>query len=129
MTRIFQITMIAVALVPFALGVMNLIGGAAAFVPPDIVTPEFDGQMRFYAVWFMFPLFISIWAVRNMDIAGPVLLIAFGTMALGGAARVSSFFLVGIPDPTAIVAAVVELATLLFVPWHRAVIGRNMALA
>ncbi len=69
----------------------------------------------------MFPFFNTVWIVRNLDIAGPVLMISFGRMALGGFARFSSMVNVGMPEPEMIGAAAVEIATLLFIPWHRAV--------
>jgi hypothetical protein len=40
-------------------------------------------------------------------------------------ARLYSMLDVGVPEPAMIGAAVVEIATLLFIPWHRAVIRRN----
>lgn len=127
MRRTLQITMIVLSLVPFSLGVMSLINGAAQFLPPEAIFPEIDNQLRFYSVWFMFPFFITIWIVRNLDIAGPVLAISFGTMALGGLARIYSMIDVGMPEPTVIIATAVELGVLLFIPWHRAVVRRDPA--
>lgn len=125
MRRTLQITMLILSFVPFSLGVMNLVNGAAQFLPSNEIFPEIDSQLRFYSVWFMFPLFITIWIVRNLDIAGPVLMISFGTMALGGLARIYSMLDVGMPDPVMVGATAVEIATLLFIPWHRAVIRRD----
>jgi hypothetical protein len=89
MRRTLQITLIIVAAIPLILGLLNLSGGAAAFVPPEAVSPSLDSQMRFYAVWFMLPFFVTIWIVRNLDVAGPIMLITFGTMALAGCARIA----------------------------------------
>lgn len=126
MRRTLQITMIAVAAIPFILGVMNLIGGAAAFVPPEAISPSLDSQMRFYAVWFMLPFFLTIWIVRNLDVAGPVMLITFGTMALAGCARIFSAMEYGMPDPRMVAAIVIEIGVLLFIPWHRAVMRQSL---
>ena len=121
MRRTLQVTMLVVATIPFVLGVMNLIVGAAQFVPEDALTPSLDSQMRFYAVWFMLPLFITIWIVRNLDIAGPVMAITFGTMALAGLARIFSAYQYGLPEPAMIGATAIEIGVLLFIPWYYAV--------
>ncbi len=126
MKRALQIMLIIVAAIPFVLGVRNLIGGAAAFVPPEAITPALDSQMRFYAVWFMLPLFITIWIVRNLETARPVMQITFGTMALAGCARIISALQYGMPEPTMIVAIAIEIGVLLFLPWHRAVMRRSL---
>ena len=129
MRRTLQITMLILSFVPLLLGLMNFINGAGQFLPPEAIFPEIDNQLRFYSVWFMFPFFITIWIVRNLDIAGPVLMISFGTMALGGFARLYSMVDVGMPEPGMIGAAAVEIATLLFIPWHRTVVRRTGAAA
>ena len=129
MRRTLQWTMLVLSFVPFMLGVMNLVNGAGQFLPPDAVFPEIDSQLRFYSVWFMFFFFITIWIVRNLDTAGPVLTIVYGTMALGGLARLYSMSQVGVPEPAMIGATAVELATILFIPWHRAVIRKGQAAA
>lgn len=125
MRRALQISMLTLAFVPFLLGVMNFLNGAGQFLPEDQIFPEIDSQLRFYSVWFMFFFFITIWIVRNLDTAGPVMMIVYGTMGLGGVARLYSISQVGAPDPMMIGATVVELATPLFILWHRAVIRRT----
>ena len=125
MRRALQISMLTLSFIPFLIGVMNLLNGAGQFLPADAIFPEIDSQLRFYSVWFMFFFFITIWIVRNLDTAGPVMIIVYGTMGLGGLARLYSIVLVGTPDPTMIGAMAVELATPLFILWHRAVIRRS----
>lgn len=122
MRRALQISMLTLSFIPFLIGVMNFVNGAAQFLPPDQIFPEIDSQLRFYSVWFMFFFFITIWIVRNLDTAGPVLMIVYGTMGLGGLARLYSMSQLGAPDPVMIGATVVELATPLFILWHRAVV-------
>ena len=122
MRRTFQIALLVAAFIPFALGVMNLIGGAALFVPPEDVTARLDSQMRFYAAASMLPFFIAIWIVRNLDAAGPVLMITLLTIALTGIARLYSVTQYGLPGPEMIAAIVVEIGVILFIPWHRAVV-------
>ena len=47
MRRTLQITMLVLSfVVPFLLGVMNLINGAGQFLPPDAIFPEIDNQLR-----------------------------------------------------------------------------------
>ena len=125
MRRGLQITMVVVAAIPLALGIMNLIGGATAFVPSEHVNANLDNMLRFYAVWFTAVFFLTIWCVRNLDIAGPVMRIMFFVMAAGGLARVFSMTQVGLPDPPMLGATAVELGVLLFIPWHAAVMRRQ----
>lgn len=125
MRRSLQITMLVVAAVPLALGTLSLVLGAGQFLPADQVTASLDNQLRFYAVWFTVVFFLTIWCVRNLDIAGPVMRIMFVTMALGGLARVFSISQVGLPDPPMIGAAIVEIGVLAFIPWHAAVMRRS----
>ena len=127
MRRTFQIALLVTAFVPFILGVMNLVGGAALFVPPEDVTARLDNQMRFYAVASMLPFFIALWIVRNLDVAGPALTITLTTTALTGIARLYSVTQYGLPGPDMIGAVVVEIGVLLFIPWHRMVVRKPKA--
>ncbi|MEM6616221.1 MAG: DUF4345 domain-containing protein [Pseudomonadota bacterium] len=127
MKRALQITMLTVAAVPLMLGIMNLIGGAAAFVPPEHVNANLDNMLRFYAVWFTLVFFLTIWCVRNLEIARPVMVIMFSVMALGGVARLFSMTQVGLPDVPMLVATAVEIGVLGFIPWHAAVMRSSDA--
>ncbi len=118
MRRSFQIALLVVAFIPFALGALSLIGGAARLLPEDLVTARLDSQMRFYAVYSMLPLFITIWIVRNLDIAGSVLMIILGATALAGMARLYSATHYGMPEPAMMGAIILEIGVLLFVPWY-----------
>ena len=122
MRRALQISMLTLSFIPFLIGVMKFVNGAGQFLPSDQIFPEIDSQLRFYSVWFMFFFFITIWIVRNLDTAGPVMMIVYGTMGLGGLARLYSMSQLGAPDPVMLGATVVELATPLFILWHRAVV-------
>lgn len=121
MKRTLQVTLLIVAAIPLALGIMNFILGAGQFVSPDQINANLDSQLRFYAIWFTAVFFLTIWCVRNLEIAGPVLQIMFVTMALGGVARLYSISQVGTPDPTMIGATIIEIGVLAFIPWHAAV--------
>lgn len=125
MRRALQIAMVVTASAPLVLGLMNLFAGAEAFVPPEHVNANLDNMLRFYAVWFTAVFFLTIWCVRNLDIAGPVLRIMFIVMAAGGGARIFSMTQFGLPDPPMLAATAVELGVLIFIPWHAAVVRRN----
>lgn len=125
MRRALQVSMLTLAFVPFLIGVMNLLTGAGQFLPPEQIFPEIDSQLRFSSVWFMFFFVITICIVRNLDTAGPVMLIVYGAMGVGGLARLYSITQVGAPDPTMIGAMGIELATPLFLLWHRAVVRQT----
>ncbi|MEP0068693.1 DUF4345 family protein [Pyruvatibacter sp.] len=122
--RSFQIALLVVALIPFVLGIMTLMGGAARFLPEEVVTARLDSQLRYYAIYSMLPLIMSIWIVRNLEIAGPVLLITLGATALGGAARLYSATQYGLPEPAMLGIIVFEIGVLLFLPWYRLVMRR-----
>ncbi|MEL6234541.1 MAG: DUF4345 domain-containing protein [Pseudomonadota bacterium] len=123
MRQTFQITLLSVALIPFVLGAMNFVGGAAAFVPADEVTARLDSQMRFSAIWSMLPFFITLWIVQHLERAGPVLVMTLGATALAGLARAYSATQYGLPEPFTLGIIVFEIGVLLFIPWHRRVIA------
>lgn len=125
MRRSLQITMLVTASIPLMLGIMNLLNGATGFVPPEHVNPNLDNMLRFYAVWFTLVFTLTVWCVRNLDIAGPVMTIMFCTMALGGMARIYSISQVGLPDVPMRVATGIEIGVLLFLPWHAAVMRQG----
>lgn len=119
----FQTTLLLVAALPFSLGLMNFLGGAAAFVPEDVVTPRLDSQMRFSAIWSMLPFFLTLWIVRNLERAGPVLAIILIATALAGMARLYSATIYGLPTPLTAGIIAFEVGVLAFIPWHRRVIA------
>ena len=127
MRRTLQVTMLIVAAIPLVMGAINFSLGASHFVPVEHINANLDNQLRFYAVWFTVVFFLTIWCVRNLEIAGPVMKIMFVTMALGGAARVFSMTQFGLPDPPMIVGAAIEISVLAFLPWHAAVVRRSRA--
>lgn len=125
MKRPLQITMLVVATIPLIIGLINFILGAGRFVPTEQITANLDNQLRFYAIWFTTVFFLTLWCVRNLEIAGPVMRIMFTTMALGGVARLYSMSQFGLPDPPMLVATVLEIGVLAFIPWHAAVMRKR----
>ena len=125
MRRALQITLLVVAGIPLVIGVLNLVLGAGRFVAAEQITANLDNQLRFYAVWFTAVFFLTVWCVRNLDIAGPVMAIMFSTMALGGLARIYSMTQFGLPEPPMLVATAIEIGVLGFLPWHAAVMRRQ----
>ena len=71
MKRGLQVSLLVVGVIPLALGIMNAVLGAAAFVPTDAVSANLDSQLRFYGVWFTLPFFLALWMVRNIETCGP----------------------------------------------------------
>ncbi|MEM7596128.1 MAG: DUF4345 domain-containing protein [Pseudomonadota bacterium] len=118
MERLLKIALVIAGVIPLILGVINFAGGAKApWLPPDIATASVDNQLRFYAIWFTAPFFLSIWMVRNLDRALPIAAILFSVMALGGLARLYSITQYGLPEPGMIVGMVIEISFVLFIPW------------
>jgi|GEM_PF-2061250 len=127
MRRAFQITLLVVASLPFLLGLMTLFAGGARFVPEEVVTAQLDGQLRYYAVYSMLPLLMSIWIVRNLEIAGTILLITLGATALGALARLYSATQYGALEPATMAIVAFEVGVLVFIPWYRLVVRRAHA--
>ena len=125
MKRTLQVAMLITATIPLILGVANFFLGAAQFVPDEEITPNLDNHLRFSAVWFTVVFFLTVWCVRNLEIAGPVMRTMFIVMAFGGLARLFSILFVGMPDPPMIVGMIIEIAVLAFIPWHSLWLKRN----
>lgn len=125
MRRTFQITLLLVAFIPFLLGSMALFEGAARLVPGDLITPELDGQIRFWGIRSMLPFFLTIWIVANLEKAYAVLVIILVATAAGGLARVISAILYGAPEPAMVGVIVFEIGVLLFIPWYHLVVQRT----
>ena len=119
MVRTLQVALVVAGIIPLILGIMNFLEGASAPWLPDAPrTANADNQLRFYAIWFTAPFFLSIWMARNLDRAAPIAVIVFGVMCLAGFARLYSVVQVGWPDPPMIGAMIVEiLFIVIFVPW------------
>ena len=126
MRRSFQVALLLAAFLPFLLGAMTLIQGAARFVPADTITAAFDGQVRFWGIRSMLPFLISIWIVRHLEAAGTVLYILLAATAAGGLARGVSILHYGPPEPMVLGILAFEVCVLLFIPWHRAVLRQEM---
>ena len=119
MRRSFQIALLIVAFLPFALGLLTLTQGAVRFLPAQDVTASLDNQLRFYSVLSLLPFLLAIWIVRNLEQAQPVLMIVLGATAFAGIARIVSISQHGMPEPGMISAIFIELGVLLFIPWYR----------
>ena len=122
MKRAFQIVLVLSNIVPLVTGTLVALSGAAFFFPAEAVSTDFAAQVRVYAIWFTAVFFLCIWIARNIEISGPVLRIVFVLMPLAGASRM--YTMVSLEDfpPSVVVAAVIEMATVLFIPWHALVV-------
>ncbi|MEM6619563.1 MAG: DUF4345 family protein, partial [Pseudomonadota bacterium] len=110
MRLLFQTVFLCVAFVPFALGALSLIQGASRLVPPDLVTAQLDGQIRFWGIRSMLPFLLALWIARNLDRAYGVLAIVLGATAAGGIARAMSAYLYGSADPALVATISFEVA-------------------
>ena len=125
MKRAFQIVLVVSNLVPLLMGIAVAINGASFFVPAEVITASFEAQIRVYAIWFTGIFFLSVWMAFNLESCGLVLKIVFVLVAVAGVSRLYSMISMGeFPTSTAI-AAVIEMATILFIPWHAYVIRKE----
>lgn len=118
MKRSLQITMLVLATIPLVRGILNFLAGAGGVVPADQITVDLDSQLRANGIWFTVVFFLTIWCIRNLEIAGPVMRIMFIIMALSGVARLYSLVTFGAFDPESVVAVTIEIGVLAFIPWH-----------
>lgn len=125
--RLFQAALIVLNLVPLFTGILAAILGASLFVGPDQITTDFDAQIRVYGIWFTANFALCLWMAFNVDICGPVLKIVFCLMALAGLSRVYTMLAAGEFPTTTLVAAIVEIALIGFIPWHRHVLRQVQA--
>lgn len=126
MKKSFQITLGIVGVIPLALGLLQLINGAAMFLPVGHVGPNIDSQIRFGSIWFMAAAFISWWLIPRVDQRqySPIFRIMFLTMAGAGVARLVSMYLVGAPDPQVFGAIMLEISLVLLIPWQSMVVKK-----
>lgn len=118
MKKAFQITLVVSNMVPLLTGILALTSGASLFVSDDVITADFDAQIRVYGVWFTAIFFLSVWIAFNIETGGTVLKIVFILMAVAGVSRIYSMVSLGSYPVTTAIAAAVEIATLAFIPWH-----------
>ncbi|MEM6626866.1 MAG: DUF4345 domain-containing protein [Pseudomonadota bacterium] len=124
MKTAFQIVLIVSNIVPLLTGILVALNGAAFFVDADAIDVGFDAQIRTYAVWFTGIFLLSVWIAFNIEIAGPVLKIVFTLVALAGLSRVYAMYSLGSYPPRTVVAAGIEIFTLIFIPWHAYVLKK-----
>lgn len=117
--RMFQIVLVVSNLVPLITGLLVAVFGVSLFVPLEHVEVDFAAQVRVYAIWFTGVFFLCVWIARNMAISGPVLAILACLIALAGASRVYTMVTLGDYPTSTVIAAVVEMAVIVFIPWHR----------
>ena len=118
MKRVFQIVLVASNLVPLMTGILVAIGGISFFAPDGVIDASFEAQIRVYAIWFTAIFFLCVWMAFNIETCGPVLRMVFVLIALAGASRVYSMVSLGVYPTSTAIAAAVEMATILFIPWH-----------
>ncbi len=118
MKKVFQIVLVVSNLVPLMTGIAVAVNGASFFVPNDVIGASFEAQIRVYAIWFTAIFFLSVWMALNVETCGPILRIVFVLIALAGVSRLYSMVSLGAYPTSTVVAAVVEIATILFIPWH-----------
>lgn len=73
MKRALQSTMIVLASIPLVRGVMNAVAGANGVVPAEQVTVDLDSLLRANGVWFTVVFFLTVWCVRNLEMAGSII--------------------------------------------------------
>lgn len=125
MKRILQIALVLGALGPLVIGISSFMAGAAGHLPAGEIPIQLDAHLRALSIWFTVAFFLIVWGAFNLDNAAPVFYIVFVLMALSGVARFYSMWSVGEFDSRTVVAASVEVGTLIFIPWYISTMRRN----
>lgn len=125
MKRAFQVVLVASNLVPLLLGVAVAINGVTFLIPDQQIETSIAAQIRVYAIWFTGIFFLSVWIAFNFETSGPVLRIVFVLVALAGLSRLLTMVGSGDFPTSTLVAAIIEMATILFIPWHSYVLRKS----
>lgn len=118
MRRLFQIVLVGSNLVPLILGIAVAINGVSFLLPDQQVGADIAAQIRVYAIWFTGIFFLSVWIAFNIETSGPILKIVFALVASAGASRLFTMFSLTVFPTSTMIAAIIEIGTILFIPWH-----------
>ena len=111
--------LVGLNLIPLTTSLLAAFTGAALFVPEGQITVDFDAQVRVYGLRFTAILFLSLWMAFKVEACGPMLKIVFSLVALACALRIYAMFAMGEFPISTLIGAIVEIAMLGFIPWHR----------
>ncbi len=124
--RSLQITLGALAAIPFASGLAGAVLGTAALPGTRVaVPPEVDSQYRYTSAVYA-AVGPVIWsALPRVEREAPLLRAVSGTLFLGGAARVLAWRTAGRPHPVLVGATALELlGTPVLALWQHRVAAR-----
>lgn len=125
--RVFQVVLVGSNLVPLVTGLLVTVLGVGLFVPLDQVGADFAAQVRVYAIWFTGIFFLFLWIAMNIETSGPVLKIVACLVALAGASRFYTMIVLAEFPTSTVIAGVVEVAVLVFIPWRRFLLAQDEA--
>ncbi len=117
MKRGLQILLAIMSLIPLSFGIMNMVSGAAQFIPLEQVTAELDSQFRFQSAYYFGLAIIIWWVIPNLERHKTLIRILIGVIFLGGLARVYSYISVGPPPPQMFAGMILELSLPLLLIW------------
>ena len=117
--------LVGLNLIPLTTGLLAAFTGAALFAYEGQITVDFDAQVRVCGLRFTAIFFLSLWMAFNVETCGPVLKIVFSVVALTCALRIYAMFAMGEFPISTPIGAIVEIAMLSFIPWHRRILLRT----
>ena len=116
MKRTLQVILIVLAIIPLGFGALNLIIGAARFLPAENVTAAIDSQLRFQSAWYLALAAIILWIVPRIDRETALFRIIIVGLFVGGVARAWSWYTLGAPPVGMQFGMYLELALPLLLP-------------
>ena len=112
-----QIILGLLSLIPLALGIQN-IGGGAEVLAGAPVSAALDSQFRYLSTFYLALTGLIWWMIPNIERHTVPLRILIGAVFLGGLARAYSLLQIGHPGPDLYAGMLIEFALIIVIPWQ-----------
>ena len=109
MKRGLQIVLGLLSLIPLIVSIFGIFVGLGRWLPPEMITPQFDSQYRYISGYYLSLSLIAWWVIPNIEKQRTLFRIIGGSIFFGGIGRVLSWVQVGYPGPMGAVFIAIEL--------------------
>ncbi|NQY98244.1 MAG: DUF4345 domain-containing protein [Henriciella sp.] len=122
-----QIGLGILSLVPLLFAVLGVATGASYFMPDGGYPAALDNQLRYLSAIYALVTFLLWWVIPNVEKHGTVLMLICAALFIGGLSRLISHLTVGPGLEMQFAGMIAELASPVFLIWHRAVARKAAA--
>ena len=126
MKRGLQIVLGVLSLIPLALAIQNVGGGAEA-LQGGPVSAALDSQFRYLSTFYLALTALIWWIIPNIEKHTVPVRILIGAVFLGCFARAYSLMQVGHPGEQLYAGMIIEFFLILVIPWQAIVAKRASA--